>query len=445
MTKQTRRTQAINHYEVNEMALSLAQAEALLRLLTADKVDAIIDADGKPYLLRPAQEQLRERAEWLDAVIEGTADVITVVNREGVILFQSHYATRVLGYGPEELVGTNIFKLIPLEDLPPTHLAFFNVIEGLQESAVVQFNHRSQDGSYRPVEATIAKLRDGNPPSVVFSMRPVRISTREAMEITWRETETARLALKEKRFLAMLAHELRTPLMPVLLGISEMQDDPRFAQAASILAMMRRNIEMQAVMLEELTDFTTVGEHKVRLKLERIDVHEAIRFVLEICRTELEEKRIEVALGLKALQHMVFADLLRIQQIMWNLLRNAIKFSPAGSLIFIETANETSAGVTIEFVDNGIGIDQDFLGSVFNPFEQEDRSIQRRFGGLGLGMYIARGLAEAQKGTLSVSSEGKGHGATFRLSLELAQPSDEPPAMSELVSLGILERHSPSQ
>ena len=410
-----------NHFEANEMALSLAQAEDMLRALTSDQVDAIVGADGKPYLLRPAQENLRQNERRLDAVLESIADVITVVDRSGAILSQSRPVSRVLGYEPAKLIGTSIFNLIREEDLPKVHSAFFNVVEGIQEHATAQFNHLSLDGSYRMVEATLGKLRDNAGACVVFSLRPIDHPSREGVEFERRETEGAQAGLPKDRFLAMLAHELRTPLMPVLLGISEMQEDSRFVEAAPILAMMRRNIELQARLLEELTDFTAVGQHKMRLRPEPIDAHEAVRFVLEICRAEIAAARIDVLLDFDALENTVLADSLRLQQIMWNLVRNAIKFSPAGSTISISSANETPGTITLEFVDHGIGIEPEFLPLVFDPFQQSERVLNRKhYDGLGLGMFIAKGLAEAQDGTLVVSSEGLGLGATFCLILKLA-------------------------
>jgi len=121
------------------------------------------------------------------------------------------------------------------------------------------------------------------------------------------------------------------------------------------------------------------------------------------------------------LENTVLADSLRLQQIMWNLVRNAIKFSPAGSTISISSANETPGTITLEFVDHGIGIEPEFLPLVFDPFQQSERVLNRKhYDGLGLGMFIAKGLAEAQDGTLVVSSEGLGLGATFCLILKLA-------------------------
>ena len=155
------------------LALRLAHAEHALRAFTSGQVDAIVDPDGKTYLLRPAQEHVRENERRLQAVIESSVDVITVVDRGGVILSQSRAVRRVLGYGPEELVGSRIFERIHEEDLPRVYAAFFNVIEGFQENATATFRHRARDGSYRLIEATVGILRDVSAAGVVFSLRPI--------------------------------------------------------------------------------------------------------------------------------------------------------------------------------------------------------------------------------------------------------------------------------
>jgi PAS domain S-box-containing protein len=463
MINNTSHSEAPNFAAANELALHLAAAENALRMFTADQVDAIVDANGATYLLRPAQEHLAQNERWLDAVIEGAADVITVVNRGGTILSQSRPVNRVLGYEQDELVGTSIFKLIRDEDLAGVHSAFFNVAEGIQEHATTQFNHQSRDGTYRMVEATLGKMRDCAASSVVFSLRPIGHPPRESIEFQRREAESGQAGLPNRetiefqrrgaespqaglskdRFLAMLSHELRTPVMPVLLCIGELQEDERFAEARPILAMMRRNIELQSRLLEELSDFTTVGQHKVRLRPEPIDVHEAVRFVLEICQSEIRAAQIELNLDLQAPNNIVLADSLRLQQVMWNLLRNAIKFSPPGSSISISSANEAPGDVTLLFVDQGIGIEAELLPLVFDPFQQSERTInQKHYGGLGLGMFIAKGLTEAQEGSLIVTSEGLGFGATFCLTLKLAPPAGMAQTILPLFALETPARQS---
>ncbi len=155
------------------LALRLAHAENALRALTSGQVDAIIDPDGRAYLLRPAQESLRRNEQRLQAVLDCVGDVITVVDRGGAIVSQSRAVKRVLGYDPEELVGKRVFDLVHEEDLPLLYIAYFNVIEGFEEHATVRFRHRVRFGFDRVVESTITRLRGFSPASVIMSMRPV--------------------------------------------------------------------------------------------------------------------------------------------------------------------------------------------------------------------------------------------------------------------------------
>jgi signal transduction histidine kinase len=188
--------------------------------------------------------------------------------------------------------------------------------------------------------------------------------------------------------------------------------------------MIRRNLGLQSRLIEELTDYTTVGRHKVLMHPEAIDAHEHVRFVLEICRSEIAAAQIQVLLFLYAEENIVLADSMRLQQVMWNLIKNAIKFSTSGSAISVTSTNDAPGGLTLAFADRGIGIAPALLPLVFDAFRQGDHSMQHLHGGLGLGLFIARGLAEAQGGTLTAHSEGRGEGATFRLTLKTAPTSN---------------------
>jgi len=142
------------------MALRLAHAENALQALTSGQVDAIIDADGRPYLLRPAQEQLRQNQRRLQTVLESSADLITVLDRGGRIISQSRAAYQLLGFDPGWLLDKALFDYVHPEDLPQFYSAFFNVIEELRPDAFVEFRHRRRDGSYRRLEASVSKLRE---------------------------------------------------------------------------------------------------------------------------------------------------------------------------------------------------------------------------------------------------------------------------------------------
>jgi len=413
------------------LALRLAHAENALLALASGQIDAIIDPEGRAYLLRPAQEHLRQNERRLQAVIDSVPDVIAVVNRGGAILSLSHAARKVLGCEPEELTGESIFEHIHPGDFPAVYAAFFNVIEGIRENAGLQFRHRAGDGSYRIIHASVAVLRDVSPATVVFSLRPGVHRIFQPVEAVRPETDGSRAQLAKDRFLAMLAHELRTPLVPALLGLEELQQDERFAKAEVTLTMIRRNLETEARLVAELFDFTSVGQRKIRLQSQSLDAHEAIRLALETCRPEITAAEIQVLLDLRASEPLVLADSMKLQQVMWNLLKNAIKFSPQRGTISVSTSNASSDRLAIEFADHGIGIEPELLPFVFDSFWQGDPAKHQIRGGLGLGLFIARGLAEAHGGTLTALSQGRGQGASFCLTLLKAPPDGVVPTHAD--------------
>jgi PAS domain S-box-containing protein len=193
------------------LALSLAQAERAIQAFSGGEVDAIVDTDGRAYLLHPAQERMRANEAHLQAIIDSAADVITVVNHSGVILSQSRAVTSVLGYESEELVGNSIFELIYEEELDGLYSAFFNVIEGSQERAAVQFYHPVRDGSYRLIEAAVSKLSNATMPSMVLLYRPITGSSlaRTAAVVT---PVLAMLPASEDRDCIILSHGRKIPL-----------------------------------------------------------------------------------------------------------------------------------------------------------------------------------------------------------------------------------------
>ena len=423
MTFTTHDTPSSDAEKAMALALRLAHAENALHAFTSGQVDAVLDPDGNAYLLRPAQEHLRETGMRLQSMLECVPDVITVVNRGGVIVSQNSAAKSVLGCEERGLIGSKLFEHVHEDDLAALFTAFFNVIEGFQERGVAQFRHRAGDGSYRTISATMSRLGEESSGSVVFSLRQAASTVLKFPKPVARKPTPVSTTETVDRFLAILSHELRTPLTPVLLAVEELEEDERFAEMRPKLAMIRRNIVLQGRLIEELKDFTAIGENKLRLCLESLDAHDALQDVLKICHGEIAGANVEVLLDLRASAQMVRADSMRIRQVMWNLVRNAVKFSPPGSTIFIASANEVPSTLTLEFTDKGIGMDPSLLPLIFAPFIQGDEPKQNT-GGLGLGLFIARGLAEAQGGTLTAHSQGRGKGAKFRLTLPTSPLSE---------------------
>jgi len=222
-------------------------------------------------------------------------------------------------------------------------------------------------------------------------------------------------------FLAMLSHELRTPLTPVLAALDVLKTGSSpTAELNSTLAMMRRNIELESQLIDDLLDLTRITKDKLQLDFESLDAHQAIANVVEICASEASAKKLQVQLDLQAADFHVMANPAKFQQIIWNLFKNAIKFTGEGGAITISSANHLPQILTIGVSDTGIGIEPEIMERIFNPFEQGERSFQRRFGGLGLGLTISKSLAQAHGASLIAKSEGRNRGATFLLTMKTA-------------------------
>jgi signal transduction histidine kinase len=226
-------------------------------------------------------------------------------------------------------------------------------------------------------------------------------------------------------FLAMLSHELRTPLTPVISALDSLETEPTQTQdAKASLAMIRRNIELETQLIDDLLDFTRITRDKMQLRVAPIDAHQAVSNVVEICRAEARSKILNVHLNLRATSCHVSADAAKFQQIIWNLLKNAIKFTPEGGDITISSDNPSEAVFTLSVRDTGIGMEPEVMQRIFDPFEQGNRSFEHRVGGLGLGLAISKSLAQVHGGTLTAQSDGSNRGSTFTLSMQ-ALPQGE--------------------
>ncbi len=226
-------------------------------------------------------------------------------------------------------------------------------------------------------------------------------------------------------FLGVLSHELRTPLNPALLLASALADDPGLPlEVRQDATTIVKGISIQVRLIDDLLDLTRITEGKIRIDPRQVDGHEALRQTVEMVRGELDERRMNLAFSPGASNHEVLADPVRLQQVFWNVLKNAVKFSPDGGTVSVRTFDSPDGGfLTVEISDNGVGIEPEMLGRIFEPFVQESHEGKHRSGGLGLGLAITRNLVTLQKGRISVHSKGRGHGSTFRIELPLATPS----------------------
>jgi signal transduction histidine kinase/CheY-like chemotaxis protein len=236
-------------------------------------------------------------------------------------------------------------------------------------------------------------------------------------DMTLRQELIGANAAKDQ-FLALLSHELRNPLSPVIAMVGELEasagEKPEVRRA---LEVIRRNVELEARLIDDLLDVTRISKGKLQLSLETASVHEILQRSYEICREEIAAKDLKIEFRLRAERAYVESDPARLQQVFWNLIKNSVKFTAAKGRIVIETLNPTPDKIEIRTTDTGIGIEPEQMERIFNAFEQGQSSITRRFGGLGLGLAISKAMVQAHGGTIKAESGGKNRGATFIVTL----------------------------
>jgi len=234
------------------------------------------------------------------------------------------------------------------------------------------------------------------------------------------------------RFIAVLSHELRTPLTPVKAGLDVLEHEmhkQRDGGAPSAiddaLKMVRRNVEMETMLINDLLDVSVAAHGKLNVDLDLVDLQEVVDQSVAIFRDEIRQKHIALEVDFAAEQTLVIGASLRLHQVVNNLLTNAIKFTPASGRIAVTLKNDTQS-VQLIVEDSGCGIDPESLERIFQPFEQGHRGAIKSRGGLGLGLTIARTIADSHQGRLSATSAGVGRGATFILELPLAEQQRRP-------------------
>jgi PAS domain S-box-containing protein len=400
----------------------------------------------------------RHRAALNESVLRGFYE--SAVMAMGVIEYTEHdtrfisvnaLTDKFFGVAPGKLEGIFASELRAPPEMMAVWLERFR--ECRSTGRPVRFEYQSPCSSSPDwVAATFSPMKIPGSDRVLCSFIVEDITDRKRAEVELRAAkELAEAACQAKdRFLAVLSHELRTPLNPVLIAVSSMVESNRSPAIAPTLAMIQRNIELEARLIDDLLDLSRSSRGQLRLAFETVDMHEVIGRAIEVCSDAALVAGLEVFTALEAREHQVMADHGRMMQVVWNLIRNATKFTPQGGKLTIRSSNlpETSSGsdgeparLVIEFEDTGIGIDPEILPRIFEAFEQGDRHVHGRSGGLGLGLAISRSLTEGMGGKLTASSRGRGLGSTFRVELA-AVPA---PASCPAVAAGPATSVSPAK
>jgi PAS domain S-box-containing protein len=285
-----------------------------------------------------------------------------------------------------------------------------------------EFRISMPDGSQRWLASRGAVTRDSNGRASRLHGATVDITARkrlaEEREALLESERVARTQAKDK-FLAALSHELRTPLSPVVMTIAAIESDPELpAKFKDDLAMVRRNIGLEVKLIDDLLDLSRITSGKLRLQMQTVRLHDLLRHVVQSVQCDAATTHLALVEELAADNDCTCADPARLQQVFWNLLRNAVKFTPPYGTIAVRTSNPDGHSAVVEIEDSGIGISPDLLPRIFDAFEQGDTATTRQFGGLGLGLAICKAVVELHGGKIVANSQGLNCGSIFRVELQ---------------------------
>ena len=407
-------------------------AAELMRLGATDYVSKgrlarlplVVDRALRERADRQARREAERHARHADAVLGRVVDAlrdygVLLLDAQGLIRTWNRAATEIFGWRADEVIGQPVACLFTPEDqasgVPVDELAQAREA-GKADDA--RWMARRGGGRFY-AQGVVVPLDDEAGAragfcKIVHDATPAHEQAAR-LQAAKEEAEAANRA--KDRFLAMLSHELRTPLAPIATAAHILARSATVPAAhAHLLPMIERNVALEARLIEDLLDLTALAAGKLILRTAPVDLHQVVRTVCETLDASVRDKRLTLHLELYAPHPVVPGDETRLQQVLWNLLRNAVKFTPPGGEVRVRTWCEGDA-LLLACSDSGIGIAADALPRLFTAFEQADETVSRQFGGLGLGLAIAHGLVAQHGGRLVAHSQGRDRGATFTLQL----------------------------
>jgi PAS domain S-box-containing protein len=380
---------------------------------------------------KQAEEEKFRLANHIRLLLDSTGEGIYGIDNHGLITFINRAAARLLGYEPEEILGKNAHDLLhhskpdgshfPVEDCP-----IFNCFASGDNCRVDTEVFWRRDGSSYPVAySAFPVLENGKTVGAVITFSD--ISARKQAEAELRNAkESAELANRAKsEFLARMSHEIRTPLNGVV-GLIDLLDHTQLDQSQRhYVHLSREAAEALIAVINDILDFSKIEAGKIEIESIEFDLPKVVRDLIELLGPVAAKRGPALACDVQSDVPMsLLGDPNRVRQVLTNLIGNAIKFTPAGSVrtrVLLERSDNDQCVVAIEVEDTGIGIPSDRLDRLFKSFSQVDTSTTRKFGGTGLGLAISKRLVELMGGEIAVRSE-EGKGTTFRFTVKLAIP-----------------------
>jgi PAS domain S-box-containing protein len=397
-----------------------------------------VGLDGKINILGIARDAtkrenaanaLEESEERFRAVANSMTQLAWIARPDGHLFWYNQRWYDYTGATPEQMEGWGWQTVHDPEELPKVLEQWKRSIS-TGEPFEMTFPMRGADGGFRQFLTRAFPLKDAENRVMQWFGTNTDVDelsrTEKALNAARIAAETANKV--KDRFLAVLSHELRTPLTPVLMTAAALEHDPWLrADVREEMTMIKRNIELETKLIDDLLDLSRIASGKIELKIENIDLNEAVMHTCTICRPQLLERKQRLELELGNDIGAIPADPARLQQILWNVLKNAVKFTAPEGRIVLSTARLDAERCEVRVRDSGIGIERELVPLIFNAFEQGDVQITRKFGGLGLGLAISKALVELHGGTIRAESEGVNQGATFVIELPRSKAAPASP------------------
>ncbi len=422
------------------------------------KVEYLIAVVDDISRRKQGETELRESDERFRVLFDSAPMAAFSCDRNAVIQDFNRRAVELWGREPVPGVDRHFgsLKLWTMDgmELPLSQSPIAEVLRtGIPAFNVEVFIQRP-DESLLPVVVNYAPLKDaeGAITGAITTFFDT-VGLKRAEEQLREAKEAAEAANRSKdRFLAVLSHELRTPLTPVLMTVAALERDSELRpEVREDMTMIRRNIETETKLIDDLLDVSRIASGKLELRIELLELNGAILHVCSICRPQLTGQAIQLTFNLAENAGFIYADPSRIQQVIWNVLKNAVKFTPRNGSIHVASKRLSPTRVEVRITDNGAGIPPEVLPRIFDAFEQGHTSITRQFGGLGLGLAISKALIELHGGSIRADSPGIGCGATFIIEvpatpLTVVAASDQPAAVQPVgttaLRLLVVEDHA---
>lgn len=374
-----------------------------------------------------AAKEIDRQREYLDVTLASIGDGVIVTDAKGRVTFLNEVAEKLCGWSLPEAKGkacSEIFKIVN----ETTRAVVRNPVDRVIEAGriVGLANHTvliRPDGSEIPIDDSGAPIRqkDGRIRGVVLVFRDFSEQKKAAEAILVVKNELEKANQSKDEFLAALSHELRAPLTPIIATLDRWQARKTLGgEMLAELTILRRNAALEARLVDDLLDVARITQRKMPLSRQVVAIKILVRAALDMIDEEVRDRKMRVAFNAGSEPFWVDVDPARIQQVFWNVLKNALKFTQDGGAIDIEVAPTSGTWVSISFSDSGIGMSSQTLGKIFQPFEQGTNELVRSYGGLGLGLAISKALVEAHGGTISAASAGHGTGSTFLVTLPKA-------------------------